>query len=180
MAEQGMAAPPSFLPFPGEPSIPWKRWKNIFSTYMLAICGDKYGPVRRQAILLHHLGTEGRRVYDDLPEVSLGVGDGQPVNVYEMSLQMLEKHFTPKLRVVFERHKLFCHSQAQDEDIMSYVAALHGLAVSCQFHDLTESLIHDQIVRCTKDKKIKERLLSLDPTLDEAVQIARSMENTAV
>ncbi|XP_078502437.1 uncharacterized protein LOC144756517 [Lissotriton helveticus] len=180
MSDQNMASPPSFLPLPGEPSIPWKRWKNIFITYILAIGGDKYGPLRRQVILLHHLGTEGKRIYDDLPEISLGIGNGQPVNVYEMSIQMLEKHFTPKLSVVFERHKLFCRAQAQDEDIMTYVATLRGLAVTSEFQNLTESLIRDQIVRCTKDKKVKERLLSLDPTLDEAVQIARSLEHTAV
>ncbi|XP_078514986.1 uncharacterized protein LOC144773717 [Lissotriton helveticus] len=180
MTEQGMAEPPSFLPVPGEPTIPWKMYENIFFTYMLAIGGDKYEPIRRQAILLHHLGTEGRRIYDDLPEVSLGIGDGQPINVYDMSLKMLEKHFTPKLSVVFERHTFFCRSQTQDEDIMSYVATLRGFSVTCEFQGLMESLTRDQIVRCTRDKKIKERLLSLDPTLEEAIQIARSMENTAV
>ncbi|KAJ1181729.1 hypothetical protein NDU88_006931 [Pleurodeles waltl] len=129
-------------------------------------------------MLLHHLGTEGRRIYDDLPEMSLGIGDGQPANPYEMSLQMLEKHFTPKISIVFERHKLFSRVQGYDEDVLTYVAALRGLAVMCDFQNLSDSLIHDQIVRCTNSKKVKERLLSIDPSLEECIQIVRSMEHT--
>ncbi|KAJ1198957.1 hypothetical protein NDU88_002795 [Pleurodeles waltl] len=25
----------------------WKRWKNIFTTYLLALAGDKYSPIRK-------------------------------------------------------------------------------------------------------------------------------------
>ncbi|KAJ1107194.1 hypothetical protein NDU88_004587 [Pleurodeles waltl] len=78
------------------------------------------------------------------------------MNVYEMSLQMLEKHFTPKLIVVFERRKFFSIVQAHDEDVMSYVAALRGFAVTCDFRDLCDSLMRDQIVRCTNNTKVKE------------------------
>ncbi|KAJ1186517.1 hypothetical protein NDU88_003298 [Pleurodeles waltl] len=178
MAEQTISAPPCFLPLPGKPMILWKRWQNIFTTYLLAIGGDKYSPVRKQAILLHHLGTEGRRIYDDLPEVSLGMVEGQPMNVYEMSLPMLEKHFTPKIIIVFEWHRFFSQVQGLDEDIMTYVAALRGLAVTCDFRDLSDSLIHDQHVRCMNNKKVKEKLLATDPSLEESKHIARSMEHT--
>ncbi|KAJ1092682.1 hypothetical protein NDU88_005792 [Pleurodeles waltl] len=49
-----------------------------------------------------------------------------------------------------------CAMYRQDEDIMSYVATLRGLAVTCDFRDLCDSLIRDQIVRCTNNKKVKE------------------------
>ncbi|KAJ1129264.1 hypothetical protein NDU88_007635 [Pleurodeles waltl] len=87
MAEQSISTPPCFLLLPGEPTITWKRSKKCFATYLLAIGGDKYSPLRKQAILLYHLDTEGRRIYDDLPE-------------------------------------------GLDEDVMTYVAALRGLAVT--------------------------------------------------
>lgn len=66
-----------------------------------------YGPVRKQAILLHHLGVEGRRLHEDLPEISLGMGDGQPSNVYEMTMQMLDAHFITRVNIVLERHIFF-------------------------------------------------------------------------
>lgn len=90
MSDQGLSAPPSFLPTPGEPVILWKDWKKLFLTYILATGADKHGPVRKQAILLHNLGVEGRRLYENLPEVSLGVGDGEPSNVYDMTMKMLD------------------------------------------------------------------------------------------
>ncbi|KAJ1100013.1 hypothetical protein NDU88_005103 [Pleurodeles waltl] len=68
--------------------------------------------------------------------------------------------------------------EGHDEDIMSFVAALRGLAVTCDFRDLGDSLIRDQIVRCANNKKIREKLLSIDPSLEESIQIARSMEHT--
>ncbi|KAJ1113199.1 hypothetical protein NDU88_001454 [Pleurodeles waltl] len=68
--------------------------------------------------------------------------------------------------------------QVYDEDVMTYVAALRGLAVTCDFRDLSDSLIRDQIVRCMNNKKVKEKLLSIDPSLEECIQIARSMEHT--
>ncbi|KAJ1110440.1 hypothetical protein NDU88_007791 [Pleurodeles waltl] len=175
-----MSSPPLFLATPGEPPIPWKQWKKVFSTYLLAIGGDRCRPIRRQAILLHHLGIEGRRIYEDLPEVSLGMGDGQPSNLFEMSLQMLDLQFTPKTNLVLERHKFFSRMQNAEKDIASYVATLRGLPLSCCFEQLSDSLIRDQIVRCAYNKKIREKLLMKDPNLEEAIQVAKRMENTAV
>ncbi|KAJ1194109.1 hypothetical protein NDU88_003404 [Pleurodeles waltl] len=106
------------------------------------------------------------------------MGDGQPANPYELSLQMLETHFTPKISIVFEQHKFFSGVQGYDEDVLTYVAALRGLAVTCDFQNLSDSLIRDQIVRCTNSKKVKERLLSIYPSLEECIQIVRSMEHT--
>ncbi|KAJ1184270.1 hypothetical protein NDU88_001078 [Pleurodeles waltl] len=145
-----MSSPPPFLATPGEPPIPWKQWKKVFSTYLLAIGGDRYSPIRRQAILLHHLGIEGRRIYEDLPEVSL------------------------------ERHKCFLRMQNAEEDIALYVATLRGLALSCRFEQLSDSLIRDQIVWCAYNKKIREKLLMKDLNLEEAIQVAKRMEHTAV
>ncbi|KAJ1129355.1 hypothetical protein NDU88_007726 [Pleurodeles waltl] len=145
----------------------------------MAIGGDRYGPVRRQAIL-HHLGIEGRRIYEDLPVVSLGMGEGQPTNAFEMSMQMLDIQFTPKTNLVLECHKFISRMQKADEDIASYGETLRGLALSCRFEQLSDSLIRDQIVRCTFGKKIREKLLMKDPSLEEAIQIAKRMEHTAV
>ncbi|KAJ1087953.1 hypothetical protein NDU88_001112 [Pleurodeles waltl] len=70
--------------------------------------------------------------------------------------------------------------QSADEDIPSYVATLRGLALFCRFEQLPDSLIRDQIVRCAFNKRIREKLLMKDPNLEEAKQIAKRMENTAV
>ncbi|KAJ1103331.1 hypothetical protein NDU88_000757 [Pleurodeles waltl] len=68
--------------------------------------------------------------------------------------------------------------RGHDEDVMTYVTALRGLVVTCDLRDLNDSLIRDQIVCCTNNKKVDEKLLSIDPSLEESIQIARSMEHT--
>ncbi|KAJ1198520.1 hypothetical protein NDU88_002360 [Pleurodeles waltl] len=108
------------------------------------------------------------------------MGDCQPTNVFDMSIQMLDTQFTPKNNLVLQRHKFFSRVQRGDEDIASYVASLRGLALSCDFDQLLDSLIRDQLVRCAYDKKIREKLLMKDPNLEEAIQIAKRMENTAI
>ncbi|KAJ1143468.1 hypothetical protein NDU88_009776 [Pleurodeles waltl] len=93
---------------------------------------------------------------------------------------MPDLQFTPKINLVLERHKFFSRMQNAEEDIASYVATLHGLALSCLFEQLSDSLIRDLIVRCAYNKKIREKLLMKDPNLEEAIQIAKAMEHTAV
>lgn len=93
MAASSMSQPPQFLSEVGDPIILWKRWKPLFDSYLLAICGEKFSAVRKQAVLLHNLGVEGWHIYDSLDEMELGRGEGEPDNVYDMSVMMLEKHF---------------------------------------------------------------------------------------
>ncbi|KAJ1137605.1 hypothetical protein NDU88_004003 [Pleurodeles waltl] len=108
------------------------------------------------------------------------MGDGHPSNVFDMSMQMLDIQFIPKTNLVLQRHKFFSRIQQKDEDIASYVASLRGLGLSCEFDHLLNSLIRDQLVRCTSDKRIREKLLMRDPNLEEAIQIAKRMEHAAV
>ncbi|KAJ1214409.1 hypothetical protein NDU88_002028 [Pleurodeles waltl] len=70
--------------------------------------------------------------------------------------------------------------QNAEKDVASYVATLRGLALSCHFEQLSDFLIRDQIVRCAYNNRIREKLLMKDPNLDEAIQIAKRMEHTAV
>ncbi|KAJ1208916.1 hypothetical protein NDU88_004298 [Pleurodeles waltl] len=93
---------------------------------------------------------------------------------------MLDTQFTPKNNLVLQRHKLFSRVQRGDEDIAFYVASLRGLALSCAFVQLLDSLIIDHLVRCEYDKKIRQKLLMKDPNLEEAIQIAKRMEHTAI
>ncbi|KAJ8403267.1 hypothetical protein AAFF_G00354840 [Aldrovandia affinis] len=65
----------TFLATPGDPPLPWKIWKQQFSTYLLAT-GLNTAPKEQQlAILLDSLGTEGQRIFATLPGKSNNVAD---------------------------------------------------------------------------------------------------------
>ncbi|KAJ1163529.1 hypothetical protein NDU88_003987, partial [Pleurodeles waltl] len=87
------------------------------------------------------------------------------LNDYERTVRKLENHFGNKVNVVLERHTFFSRTQSKDEKIASYIACLRGMANTCEFGNLEDSLIRDQLVRCTNNMKIQEKLLVHNPTL---------------
>ena len=106
-----MQPPPSFLPTPGSPTIPWKQWKGLFENFLLAGGASKFSDDRRRAMLLHCLGPEGQRVFHTLPPSSsstsgdVAAADGaadvpsdSPCN-YNEALKRLDSHFTGPFHV---------------------------------------------------------------------------------
>ncbi|KAL1416262.1 hypothetical protein MTO96_006380 [Rhipicephalus appendiculatus] len=67
MSCSGLAPPPPFLLSPGRPVVPWEQWHRMFETYLLTSGAAELSPERRRAILIHCLGTEGRRIFNTLP-----------------------------------------------------------------------------------------------------------------
>ncbi|ROL44189.1 hypothetical protein DPX16_17841 [Anabarilius grahami] len=110
-------SPPPFLSVSGEPLIPFETWQKIFHNYMIVIqaTGDACPETRRQAVLLHYLGTEGQRLFYTLPDQG---------TTFNEAMSALQKHFVPKVNVVACRHKFRQRVQRADETITQYVAAL--------------------------------------------------------
>ncbi|GFO05973.1 hypothetical protein PoB_003247800 [Plakobranchus ocellatus] len=75
------------------------------------------------------------------------------------------------------RFRFNSRQQAENETIDQFVTVLRLLAEGCEFGELQPSLIRDRVICSTKESPIKERLLQEDdPTLEEALKIARSLE----
>ena len=135
-------------------------------------------------MLLHNLGIEGRKVYDNLipQEIEESTESGEVssrMDVYLFTLNCLEEHFEKKVNVVLERHRFFSRVQGKCEKVNSYTAVLRGLSNTCEFGVLMDSLIRDQLVRCTNNSKIQENLLTKNPDLKQAIDIAMGIEHTA-
>lgn len=150
----------------------------MFVSYLIAIGSKKVSAVCKQHVLLHNLGVQGRKIYDTLPEPELGE-DEQDMDVFRIKPLKLETHFGDRIHVVLERHRFFTRVQGRQESVTNYIAALRGLTQLCDFGELNDSLIRDQLVRCTNNSRIQEKLLSKSPTLKEAISIAQSIEHTA-
>ena len=171
--------PVPFLATPGQPSMPWLQWRRLFNNYLLASGHDGDGAGRKTAILLHSIGAEGQRIYYTLPEIPVPEGE-DPADAYDTALQKLQNHFTPQINIVCERYKFRQRKHLQGEPVESYVAALRELAVTCNFGNLADEMIRDQLVEKTYSARIRERLL-MEPnlTLQMAIQIVQRVE-TAV
>ncbi|XP_038064800.1 uncharacterized protein LOC119735167 [Patiria miniata] len=177
---------PPFLNSPGTPPLPWKQWRGLFETYIIASGAEKYSDERKRALLLQCLGPEGQRNFGTLPTTTSatnspsssadGTAPTQPT--YADTYARLQAHFQPTVNVVAERYRFRQRAQRTDEPVEQYVIALRQLAVTCDFGSLADEMIRDQLVEKTCSSRIRERLL-LEPklTLSSALTLSQQMES---
>ncbi|KAI5734317.1 hypothetical protein M8J77_005035 [Diaphorina citri] len=151
----------------------WKVFQFQFRNFLLAFNHSEAKEEKKVALLLHLLGPEVVNIFQsfsvDLTKVKC-----------DDLIQKFEDFFSPKKKLSLERHKFFTRHQKPQESIESYVTDLKNLASTCEFKNLTESLIKDIfIVGLEEDNQhIKERLLqeNEDKTLADIIDIARTIE----
>lgn len=77
------------------------------------------------------------------------------------------------------RHIFFLRTQNTREDVDNYITALRRLVAECQFENVADQLVRDQFICHCTDKTIKQKLLSMgNPTLDETIRVAKSIETS--
>ena len=103
-------------------------------------------------------------------------GDNQKV---AKILEKFEAYSVPQRNITWERHVFNTCSQHDGETINQYVTDLKTKAQTCEFKDLKDSLIRDQIVCGIHSNKMCSRLFrEPDLTLQKAVDICRANETT--
>ena len=101
-------------------------------------------------------------------------GEAQTV---EAILAKLEGYCKSKLNVLYERLVFIFRKQKKNESIYDYKVALRNLVRNCDYGELTDTLVRDDIIMGVNSKKIQEALLrENDLTLDKCVNIVRSAE----
>lgn len=125
---------------------------------------EKWPEERKCAVLLHALGTEGQRLFYSLPNTG---------TTYTSAVDGLKKHLVPKVNVIVECHKFHQRAQRPDESINQFLASLHELAALCEFGDMEEQMLCDQMIARVASTRIRDRLLlESDLTLAKATSLA--------
>ncbi|KAF0293301.1 uncharacterized protein FJT64_000881 [Amphibalanus amphitrite] len=125
-------------------------------------------PEQRRALLLCAIGDEAYRVFDTLPPVAKRDGEDD----YDVTLRQLREFYTPRTNVIVERFRFRQRAQAPTESTADFVAALRGLARTCQFGAMESELIRDVVVEKTPHQRLRERLLQdRDLTLDKVLSV---------
>ena len=71
--------------------------------------------------------------------------------------------------------------QRSNETIDDYIVTLRNLIVSCNYEQLTDSILRDAIVMGVKNNKMRESLLrESELSLDKCINIARAMERAHI
>ncbi|KAJ1179503.1 hypothetical protein NDU88_004737 [Pleurodeles waltl] len=125
---------------------------------------------------MHCLGCEGQEIFEKLPDPGEEATD---LNEFEMCLRKLDLHFLPKISTILEGFHFGMREQRPGENIEQYVTALRKLASTCKFGSTIEERIRDQfMLKCSSDKIRQELWSKDDPTLQEVIVLAKSVEHT--
>lgn len=94
-------------------------------------------------------------------------------------LEKFEAYCIPRRSLTWVRHVFNTRNQQPGESIDQYVAELRNKAKTCEFGDLTDSLIKDQAVCGITSDKTRSRLLKQPSlTLGGALDICQADEAT--
>lgn len=184
MSISGLQPPPPFLSSPGHPVIPWEQWIQAFKNYMVASGASDLPAMRRKAILLNCLGLEGQRIFqtltsEDDPRLLASSAAGETLtspgpDEFDRAIVILEDHYKSSVNVTAARHRFRRRAQAPGETAVDYVTVLRGLVGACNFGDLADDMIRDQLIEKTTSEYLRERLLLEESlTLSRALTIAR-------
>ncbi|KAL1476625.1 hypothetical protein MTO96_036377 [Rhipicephalus appendiculatus] len=168
MSVSGIQPPPPFLSSPGHPDIPWEQWIQAFKNYMIASGASNLPAIRRKAILLNCLGLEGLRIFqtlkttDDPCLVAASAAGGTLTSPspdeFDRAIATLEGHFKSTVNVTAARHRFRRRTQAPGETAAEYVTMLRSLVGACNFGDLADDMIRDQLI-----EKTTSGIIGFDP-----------------
>lgn len=144
----------------------WSAWKSDFEVYAMAIGWSDWGEQRRQALLLHCVGQEARRLFRaECPSGTPGQGGTQSKpegNVPQTSLvddtiAVLARLFEKKADVITER-MLFRKCVQGQATVRTFLANLRECSQRCAFGTLEDEMIRDQFLEGCSSSRLRERL----------------------
>lgn len=93
----------------------------------------------------------------------------------------MDAYFIPKSNTCVRRHIFNSRAQHSNETFDAFLNDLRILSSDCEFGQLKDSLIKDQIVCGINNKKTKDRLLR-EPDLDltKAINTCKAAEQTDI
>ena len=168
--------PPEKLLFTGNLKDNFRKFKQQFEIYITAAGISNSTENIKCATLLHVIGPDAIEIFNTFRWDEEGDNEGDDKKMSKV-LSKFEKYCTPKCNVTYERHQFNTRNQKEGESIDSYVTELRILSKSCEFGDLSDSLIKDRIVCGVIMDTVRSRLLrETDLTLQKAVDICRAAE----
>jgi hypothetical protein len=132
---------------------------------------------RKKSLLLRSADESVFRIFeglaiDPIPDNA----DPAVTNVYTVTKSALDKHFSPKKNVEFERYTFRLAKQSNGETIDAYHARLRSLVKYCEFPNV-EMEIKSHIIQTCRSSKLRRRALTdTAMTLQQLVDLGRATE----
>ena len=167
--------PPEKMSFSGSLAENWRKFKRNFNNYSVATRLSREPDLQYQtSVLLSIIGPEAFDVYEGLQFTN----DEDPDDI-KLVIEKFEEFFVGETHEAYESYRFHLRKQEHSENIETYITALRRLAKNCNFGELTNRMIRDQVVVGVKDDMLREKLLADKTlTLDKCLQIGRAHETS--
>lgn len=163
---------PKGLSLQGNLADNYKWFLQRFDLYMLATGKTNKPDNQKTALFLTIAGEDALRLYNTFKWE-------QPDDKEKLVKikERFEAHCKSNTSQAFLRHQFFKRSQHQGETVDHFVTELKTLAKDCEFGELTESLIRDNIICGVTSDVVRERMLRESKIdLTRAIEICRAAE----
>ncbi|XP_054267253.1 uncharacterized protein LOC128989388 [Macrosteles quadrilineatus] len=149
----------------------WGPWLKKFNRYRNATNLDQIDGEKQVNFLIISMGDNAENVL-----IAAGVTE-EDEKTYDKVVEKLNKYFTPRVNLTYERAKFNQRVQKQNEPISDFITDVHKLASSCDYKDMKDSLIRDKLIVGITDSKLsKELQLMADLTLHETINRLKQSE----
>ena len=162
---------PEPLKLGANPAEGWKEFKQRFTFYADGTGLSKKAEKMQCAVLMHVIGKQGQDVYQSF------TFEGDEDGKYEPLVRKFDAVFLPKTNLTYERYRFNSCVQKEEQPFDTFATEVRGLAKTCEFGELKNSLIKDRLVCGIRDLKLQEVLLREDPEdVDEVIKFCRASE----
>ncbi|XP_032672304.1 uncharacterized protein LOC116844617 isoform X2 [Odontomachus brunneus] len=130
----------------------WHSWIEDFIIFM-KVTGyiDKPNEIRAN-LLKNRIGKVGIDVIQNM-----SFDNPQDKDDMDIIVKKLEEHFNPPKNEVIERYQFFTKCKNPNQTIEQYINNLKEKAKTCNFKEMTDSLIRDRIILDTNDKILRKK-----------------------
>ena len=153
----------------------WRRFKDQWDNYEVAIELSAESSEKRAAIFLTCVGREAYDVYR-----AMHFASDEERKKIENVVAGFEAFCIGAVNVTYERYRFNKRTQDTGERFDVFLGDIRRLARACDFGAVENSMIRDRIVVGIKDDTTRHKLLQIrDLTLDKAIDVCKASETAA-
>ncbi|XP_077545271.1 uncharacterized protein LOC144158324 [Haemaphysalis longicornis] len=168
--------PPDHLRLTGNVQKNWALFKQKLELYLHATAPAKpLTEAAKTATLLTVAGDDALDVFNNFT-----FAEGENKEDYQTVIAKFEEYCAGQQNEVYERYVFRTRTQEEDEPAEQFLRDLRKQAKFCNFGQLFDSMIRDQIVFGTNNRKLREKMLrEKDLTLEKAEHFCKAAETAS-
>ena len=152
----------------------WKKNRRQFENYCIASRLDKEEDAFQCAVFLATVGEDAMDIFD-----GLHFDAEADKKKLDKVIKAFEDFCVGETHEAYESYKFHIRRQKPEETIEAFITSLRQLAKPCNFAQLEDRLIRDQVVVGVREENLRERLLEeKNLTLATCLEIGRAYETS--